>query len=70
MGTVALVTQSHLPKGGRTMLTETQSTSIKYIKILSVLRQLAEDGTISKAEYIRAKKYYQKLTGADLVIAD
>ncbi len=52
------------------MITETQKTSIKYLKILSVLRQLVTDGTINEDEYKKAKKYYKKLTGADLAIAD
>lgn len=52
------------------MITETQHTSIKYLKILCVLRQLLTDKTITQAEYSEAKKYYKKLTGADLAIAD
>ena len=52
------------------MITETQHTSIKYLKILCVLRQLLADKTITQAEYGKAKKYYKKLTGADLAIAD
>ena len=40
-----------------------------YIKIVSILRSLLEDGSITKKEFNRAKYYYQKLTGADIVIA-
>jgi hypothetical protein len=30
----------------------------------------ASGGSITAKEYLRAKKYYQKLTGADIVLAD
>ena len=52
------------------MITGTQHTSIKYLEILCVLRQLLADKIITQAEYSKAKKYYKKLTGADLAIAD
>ena len=38
--------------------------------ILAVLKALRERGYINDKEYARAKKYYRKLTGADIVIAD
>lgn len=40
--------------GGKTMLTETLSKSAKYINIVSVLKSLLEDDTITKEEYFRA----------------
>lgn len=52
------------------MISEKQTKSANYLRIVTVLRSLLEDGTISVKEYARAKKYYQKLTGADIVIAD
>lgn len=52
------------------MISEKQTKSANYLRIVTVLRSLLEDGTISAKEYARAKKYYQKLTGADIVIAD
>ena len=52
------------------MITETQHSSIKYLKILHVLRQLLADGMITQAEYNKAKKYYKRLTGADLALAN
>lgn len=38
--------------------------------IVAVLKSMREGGVITQAEYERAKRYYQKLTGSDLVIAD
>lgn len=52
------------------MLAEVQTKSANYIRILSVLKALKESGYINEKEYARAKKYYRKLTGADIVIAD
>lgn len=52
------------------MLSEKQTKSANYLRIVSVLRALKDGGTITEQEYCRAKKYYQKLTGADIVIAD
>lgn len=52
------------------MLSEKQAKSANYLCILSVLRGMKEDGAISEKEYRRAKQYYRKLTGADIVIAD
>ena len=52
------------------MLSEVQTKSANYIRILSVLKSLKESGCINDKEYARAKKYYRKLTGADIVIAD
>lgn len=52
------------------MLSEVQTKSANYIRILSVLKALKESGFIDEKEYVRAKKYYRRLTGADIVIAD
>ncbi len=52
------------------MLSEKQSKSANYLCILSVLRGMRASGTISAKEYARAKKYYRKLTGADIVLVD
>ena len=41
-----------------------------YLFIVAVLKSMREGGVITLAEYERAKRYYQKLTGSDLVIAD
>lgn len=52
------------------MLTETQTKSANFLRIIAVLRSLRESGVISDKEYGKAKKYYKKLTGADINIAD
>ena len=52
------------------MKTESVTKGANYLRIVSVLRSLRDDGTISQKEYNRAKEYYQKLTGSDLAIAD
>ena len=48
------------------MLSEVQTKSANYLRIIAVLKALRERGYINA----RAKKYYRKLTGADIVIAD
>ena len=52
------------------MLSETQTKSANYLRIIAVLRSLKESGTITEKEYGRAKKYYKKLTGADICITN
>ena len=52
------------------MRSESVTKSANYLRIVSVLRALLSDGTISRKEYDRAKEYYKKLTGSDLVIVD
>ena len=41
-----------------------------YLHILGVLRYLRDEKLISEAQYLRAKKYYRKLTGADITVPD
>lgn len=52
------------------MITESQTKSANYLFIVAVLKDMRDSSVITSAEYDRAKRYYQKLTGADLVIAD
>jgi len=52
------------------MISEVQTKSANFLCIMSVLRKLRKDGTINAREYDRAKKYYQRLTGADIILAD
>lgn len=52
------------------MLSENQTKSANFLRIVQMLKILREDGAISGEEYRRAKNYYQKLTGADIIIAD
>lgn len=52
------------------MVTEKQTNSANYLRIITQLRHLLNTGKITQKEYTKAKKYYKKLTGADIVIAD
>ena len=52
------------------MLSEKQTKSANFLCILAVLRGMYAAGTISNKEYEHARKYYQKLTGADIVLAE
>ena len=52
------------------MITMSQTKSANYLFIVAVLKSMREGGVITLAEYERAKRYYRKLTGSDLVIAD
>ena len=52
------------------MLSKVQTKSANYLCIVAVLKALRERGYINDKEYARAKKYYSKLTGADIMIVD
>lgn len=52
------------------MLSEHQNKNANYLRILMTLRALRQSGDITEKEYRKAKKYYQNLTGADIVLAD
>ena len=52
------------------MLSEHQNKNANYLRILMTLRALRQRGDITEKEYRRAKKYYQNLTGADIVLTD
>ena len=52
------------------MIAVSQTKSANYLFIVAVLKSIREGGVITLAEYERAKRYYRKLTGSDLVIAD
>ena len=52
------------------MLSENQNKNANYLRILMTLRALLQRGDITEKEYRKAKKYYQALTGADIVLAD
>ena len=52
------------------MLSENQSKSANFLRILLTLRSLRQRGAITETEYLRAKKYYQNLTGADIILVD
>lgn len=52
------------------MLAEKTEKNIKFVRIVNVLKSLRNSGGISLKEYNRAKVFYQKMTGADIIIAD
>ena len=52
------------------MISERQTKSANFLCIIAVLKELLDKGVISNAEFLRAKKYYQKLTGADIILAE
>ena len=52
------------------MLSKHQNKNANYLRILMTLRALLQHGDITEKEYRKAKKYYQNLTGADIVLAD
>ena len=52
------------------MTVENKTKSANYLNIISVLQQLKNKGCINEKEYARAKQYYRKLTGADIVIVE
>ena len=51
------------------MITENKPKNAKYIRIVLALQMLRDQKAITQKEYERAKVFYQKLTGADIVIA-
>lgn len=52
------------------MMTETQTKSANYLRIMGILKTLLQQNKITQFEYQKAKGYYQRLTGADIVIID
>lgn len=52
------------------MKSEVNTKSANFLRIVCALRQLLSQKKITEQEYNRAKNYYQKLTGADIVILD
>lgn len=52
------------------MLAVHSQKNATYLHILGVLRYLRDENLISEAQYLRAKTYYRKLTGADITVPD
>ena len=52
------------------MLAENKTNNANYLRIISILKSMRNNGIITFREYICAKKYYCKLTGADIIIVD
>ena len=56
-------------QGGCTMLSHKNTKNANFLFILDMLKDLLARGLITDKEYDRAKRYYMKLTGADIVLA-
>lgn len=52
------------------MLSTNIEKSANYIRIVNILKSMLKAGEINGKEYEKAKKYYIKMTGADIAIAD
>lgn len=57
-------------KGGMAVISVRNTKNANYLCIVAVLKELLHSGVISQKEYAKAKKYYLKLTGADIVLAN
>jgi len=51
------------------MLSLKNTKNANYLFIVTVLQELLDQHLITDTEYARAKKYYRKLTGADIILA-
>jgi hypothetical protein len=56
--------------GGKAVISHLNTKNANYLFIVSVLKEMLGLGSITQKEYLRAKNYYLKLTGADIVLAD
>jgi len=52
------------------MLAENHTKNANFIRIITILRSMRDCGSITTKEYANAKRYYQKLTGADIILID
>ena len=51
------------------MLSNKNTKNANFLFIVDMLKDLLVQELITEKEYARAKKYYMKLTGADIVFA-
>ena len=51
------------------MLSEKNTKNANFLFIVDMLNILLAQEVITEKEYARAKKYYMKLTGADIILA-
>ena len=51
------------------MLSNKNTKNANFLVIVDMLKDLLAQELITEEEYARAKKYYMKLTGADIVLA-
>ena len=52
------------------MVVESKTKAANYLFILSVLRNLQDQGAITGAEFDRAKQFYRTLIGAKIHIVE
>ena len=52
------------------MLSHKNTKNANFLFIVDMLKDLLAREMITEKEYARAKKYYMKLTGADIVLAN
>ena len=52
------------------MVAVNTTKNANFIRIVTILRNLRDNGSITEREYLRAKKYYLKLTGADRLCSE
>ena len=63
------MTQNNYDQGGSTVLSTKNTKNVNFLFIVDMLKDLLAQKLITEKEYARAKKYYMKLTGADIVLA-
>ncbi len=56
-------------QGGSKMLSYKNTKNANFLFIVTMLKELLAQEVITDKEYARAKKYYLKLTGADIILA-
>lgn len=56
-------------QGGSNMLSYKNTKNANFLFIVAMLKELLAQEVITDKEYARAKKYYLKLTGADIILA-
>ena len=52
------------------MVSENAVKNAGYLQIMTILVSLRKKGIITTEEYHRAREYYYKLTGADVIMTD
>ena len=63
------MTQNNYDQRGSTVLSNKNTKNVNFLFIVDMLKDLLAQKLITEKEYARSKKYYMKLTGADIVLA-
>ena len=61
--------ENYSGQGGSIMLSHKNTKNANFLFIVDMLNILLAQEVITEKEYARAKKYYMKLTGADIILA-